>query len=189
MKSVAKSLTFAIPQRMIFYMKSRIALLGALACIAGARALLAATATTTFTVTATVGANCTITATAISLAYDPVVANASTAASTTGTIAIACTKGSGPSIGLSVGGHGGAVAGVTRAMANGSNLLGYELYQPAAAPGNGGVWTDIAGANPLNAGVSPSKAARNYTVTAIVPAAQDVAVGTYSDTVTATVNF
>ena len=74
-------------------------------------------------------------------------------------------------------------------MANGTNYLGYELYQPIAAPGNGGVWTDIGGANALNAGVSPSKASRTFTVSASVPAGQDVAVGTYSDTITATVNF
>ena len=104
-------------------------------------------------------------------------------------MSIACTKGSGPSIGLNAGTNPGAVAGVTRAMANGTNRLGYELLQPAAAPGNGAVWTDIGGANPLNAGVSPSKVARGFTVQAQIPAGQDVAVGSYSDTVTATVNF
>jgi spore coat protein U-like protein len=170
-------------------MKTRAALLVAAFCVAGANALFAATATTTFTVTASVSANCTITATGISFTYDPVSANATTAATATGTVTIACTKGSGPSIGLNTGGHAGAVAGVSRAMANGTNLLGYELFQPAAAPGNGGVWTDIGGANPLNAGVAPSKAARSFTVTGSIPAAQDVAVGNYSDTVTATVNF
>jgi spore coat protein U-like protein len=170
-------------------MKFRIALVAIVAWIAGGPALFAATATTTFTVTASVSANCTITATGITFTYDPISANAATAATATGTVTIACTKGSGPSIGLSAGNNAGAVAGVTRAMANGTNRLGYELYQPAAAPGNGGVWTDIGGANPLNAGVSPSKAARSFTVTGSVPAAQDVAVGSYSDTITATVNF
>jgi len=171
-------------------MKLRIALLFAtMAGVAGARGLFAATATTTFTVTASVAANCTITATGISFTYDPVSANASTPASAAGSVTIACTKGSGPSVGLSAGAHAGAVAGVTRAMANGTNMLGYELNQPAAAPGNGGVWTDIGGANPLNAGLSPSKASRSYTVSGSIPAAQDVPVGNYSDTVTATVNF
>src|SRR5207253_8135804 len=133
-----------------------------------------------------VAANCTITATAISFpAYDPVFANATTAATTAGTVSISCTKGLGPSIGLSAGSNPGAVAGVTRAMANGTNRLGYELFQPAAAPGNGAVWTDIGGANPLNAGVSPSKAGRSLTVQAQIPGGQDVAVGSYSDTITA----
>ena len=170
-------------------MKSRIALAAIFACIAGGHALMAATATTTFTVTGTVAANCTISATGISFTYDPVSANATTAATATATVTIACTKGSGPTIGLNAGNHAGAVSGVTRAMANGTNVLGYELHQPAAAPGNGGVWTDIGGANPLNAGLSPSKAAQNFTVMGLVPPGQDVAVGSYSDTVTATVNF
>jgi spore coat protein U-like protein len=173
---------------MIFYMK-RALCLAVCVCALGADSVLAATATTTFTVTATVSANCTITATAISFTYDPVVANATTAATSTGTVSIACTKGSGPSIGLNAGNNAGAVAGVTRAMANGTNRLGYELFQQAAAPGNGAVWTDIGGANPLNAGVSPSKASRSFTVQAQIPAGQDVAVGSYTDTITATVNF
>jgi len=174
---------------MIFCMKLRLLLLAACACALGAGSALAATATTTFTITAAVSANCTITATGISFTYDPIGANATTAATATGTVTIACTKGSGPSIGLNAGNNSGAVAGVTRAMANGANRLGYELFQQAGAPGNGAVWTDIGGANPLNAGVSPSKAARSFTVNASVPAGQDVAVGSYSDTITATVNF
>jgi spore coat protein U-like protein len=159
------------------------------AALAAAGAAVAGTATTTFTVTATVSANCTISATAISFNYDPVIANASTAATATGSVSIACTKGSGPTIGLNAGTHAGQVAGVTRALANGTNYLGYDLYQPAAAPGNGGVWTDIGGANALNAGVSPSKTARSFAVNLTAPANQDVAVGSYTDTITATVNF
>ena len=175
---------------MIFYMKRRSQLLAVCNCALGAGGVFAATATTTFTVTAAVSANCTISAAAIVFpSYDPVVANATTAATTTGSVTITCTKGSGPTIGLNAGANGGAVAGVTRAMANGTNHLGYELFQPAAAPGNGGVWSDIGGANPLNAGVSPSKASRSFTIQAQIPAGQDVAVGSYSDTITATVNY
>jgi len=175
---------------MIFYMKLRPLLLAVCACALGAGGVLAATATTTFTVTAAVAANCTISAAAIVFpSYDPVVANAATAATTTGSVTITCTKGSGPTIGLNAGTNPGAVAGVTRAMANGANRLGYELFQPAAAPGNGGVWSDIGGANPLNPGVSPSKASRSFTIQAQIPAGQDVAVGGYSDTITATVNY
>jgi spore coat protein U-like protein len=171
-------------------MKLRVALLFAAVSVAGAPALFAATAQTTFTVTATVAANCTITATSVNLgSYDPVGANALTPLSGTVTVSIACTRGLGPSIGLDGGGHAGAVAGVSRAMANGGNFLGYELHQPSAAPGNGGVWTDIGGANPLNTGIAPSKASRSYAATVTVPAGQDVVAGTYNDTVTATVNF
>jgi spore coat protein U-like protein len=172
-------------------MKSRVALAAiVVVCFAGARPLPAATATTTFTITATVGANCTITANTIDFgSYDPIRANRSSALTGTGTVSIACTKGSAPIIGLNAGIHAGAVSGVTRAMSNGTDMLGYELKQPAAAPGNGGIWTDVGGANPLNPGVSPGKAARSFTIAGSIPAAQDVAVGNYTDTVTATVNF
>ncbi|HWC74551.1 MAG TPA: spore coat U domain-containing protein [Gemmatimonadales bacterium] len=171
-------------------MKLRVALLAAFLCAGGAGSLLAATSTTTFTVSAAVAANCTISVTPINMGnYDPVVTNATNPVSASGTLTITCTKGTGPTIGLNGGNHAGAVSGVTRAMANGTNMLGYELYQPASAPGNGGVWTDIGGANPLNAGVTPSKAPRSYVVNATIPGGQDASVGSYSDTITATVNF
>jgi spore coat protein U-like protein len=149
----------------------------------------AATAQTTFVVTANVTAVCTITATPITLTYDPIGANATTAASATGTLSVTCTKGAGPTIGLNAGANAGKVAGSTRSMANGANFLGYDLFQPAAPNGNGALWTDLAGTNPLNAGASVSKAPRSIQVTATIPPGQDVAVGSYTDTITATVNF
>jgi spore coat protein U-like protein len=167
----------------------RIAAVASFLAMGASTATVAATAQTTFTVTATVSANCTITATGISFTYDPIGANAAAAATASGSVTIACTKGAGPTIGLSAGVHAGQVAGVSRAMANGANFLGYELSQPAAPIGNSGVWTDIGGANAFNAGASPGKAPRTFSVSASVPGGQDVAVGSYSDTVTATVNF
>lgn len=150
----------------------------------------AATANTTFLVIANVTANCSITATGINFTYDPVGVNATTPATASGSVTIACTKGAGPTIGLNAGTNGGKVAGVSRAMANGAtNFLGYELNQPTTAPGNGGVWTDIGGSNVFNPGASTSKAGRTFTVDATIPAGQDVAVGSYTDTITATVNF
>src|SRR4051812_45613141 len=169
---------------------SRIVGIVALLGLAASPQAIAATAQTTFTVTATVSANCTITATGISFTYDPIAANATTAATATGSVTIACTKGAGPTIGLDVGSNGGKVAGVTRAMANGAtNFLGYQLNQPAAPVGTGGVWSDVGSAGAFNPGASPGKAARTFTVNATIPAGQDVAVGSYTDTITATVNF
>jgi len=164
----------------------RIGVVASLFAVGASSQATAATAQTTFVVTANVTANCTISATGINFTYDPIGTNASTAAIATGSVTIACTKGAGPTIGLNAGNNGGKVAGVTRAMANGAtNFLGYELSQPAP----GGVWTDIGSAGVFNPGVSPSKAARTFTVNATIPAGQDVAVGTYTDTITATVNF
>src|SRR5438309_11695587 len=103
-------------------MKLRLALLAMVACVAGARTLHAATATTTFTVTASVSANCTITATGINFTYDPITPNATTAASPTRSVTIACTTRSGPSIGLNAGNHARTVGGGQRRMATRTNL-------------------------------------------------------------------
>ena len=46
-----------------------------------------------------------------------------------------------------------------------------------------------AGGGLLSPAAAPSKAARNFTVYGRVPSNQDVAAGSYSDTVVATVNF
>ena len=50
------------------------------------------------------------------------------------------------------------------------------------------VWGSSGGAV-LNAGAAPSKAPRGYNVCGSVPAGQNPSVGTYADTVVATVNF
>jgi spore coat protein U-like protein len=171
----------------LFWNSARVVAAGLLIAVASSSQATAATAQTTFLVTANVTANCSITATGINFTYDPVGVNATTPATATGSVTIACTKGAGPTIGLSAGSNAGKVSGVSRAMANGAtNFLGYELEQPGAG---GAVWTDIGGTGAFNPGVSPSKAPRTFQVNAIIPAGQDVAVGSYTDTVTATVNF
>jgi spore coat protein U-like protein len=144
----------------------------------------AATATANLGVSATVTNNCTISTAALAFgAYDPVVANASTNLDGTGAVIVACTKGSTATIGLGLGGN---ASGSTRRMGDGaSNFLTYELYQDS---GHTTVWGD-AGAGLLSPAAAPSKAARNFTVYGRVTSNQDVAAGSYSDTVVATVNF
>src|SRR5467141_1328117 len=144
----------------------------------------AATATSSFTVTGTVTANCTIGAAGISFTYDPVAANASSNALATGTVTIACTKGSAPSIGLDNGLHPGAASAGPRAMRLGAtaNYLGYDIYWPGTTTS----WTT---ANPYIPSAPPSKAARTFNMDTVIFGAQDVTTGTYTDTVTATVNF
>jgi len=151
----------------------------------GARA---ATATSTFTVTGNVIANCTISTAGITFSYDPVVANAAANATATGTVTIACTKGSAPTIGLSAGANSAAAAGLTppapRAMRLGAtaNYLGYDIYWPGTTTS----WTT---ANPYVPAPPASKASRTFNMDGAAFAGQDVTVGTYTDTVTATVNF
>lgn len=153
-------------------------------------ALAAGSAFVDFTVSASVSANCTISATNLVFGtYDPVAANASTAKTGTGTVTVACTKGAtGLTIGMS---DGGNFSG-TRRMAGGSpaGFLTYDLYQPTGGPPGtcpgSTLWTSAA---PLSLADAPSKADRIYNVCGTIPANQDVAVGAYSDTVRATINF
>ena len=144
----------------------------------------AATATANLGVSATVTNNCTISTAALAFgAYDPVAAHASSDLDGTGTVIVACTKGAVATVGLGLGSN---ASGSTRRMTNGaSEYLTYELYQDA---GRATVWGN-AGAGLYSPGAAPSKAARNFTVFGRVASNQDVAAGSYSDTVVATVNF
>ncbi len=138
----------------------------ALALLAAAPGVRAGTASTPFTVTGNVVANCSISATGINFTYDPISA---TAALATGTVTIACTKGSAPSIGLNNGLYAGLGPSGPRAMRLGAtaNYLGYDIFWP--------------GTN--------TSSARTFNMDGAAAAGQDVAVGSYTDTVTATVNF
>ncbi|MBM3820680.1 MAG: spore coat protein U domain-containing protein [Acidimicrobiia bacterium] len=138
--------------------------------------------TATLTVSASVTNNCTISAAAISFAaYDPVVANATANLDGEGRVTIACTKGAVPTIGL---GAGSNASGSTRRLASGAEMLTYEIYQNSSRStvwnGGGGILTTTA---------APSKAPRDYTVYGRITGGQDVAAGTYTDTIVATVNF
>ncbi|HUH93755.1 MAG TPA: spore coat U domain-containing protein [Casimicrobiaceae bacterium] len=155
----------------------------------------AANQTANLAVSASVTANCTISTSAVAFgAYDPVVANAATALNATGSVTIACTKGSAPTITLGLGGN---ASGSQRNMklGSGSDLLAYELYQPPSTtpatacsfPGTT-VW-GTSGSNIFTPTSPGSKAARTYNVCGTVAAGQDVSVGSYTDTVVATVNF
>jgi spore coat protein U-like protein len=155
----------------------------------------AGSATSNLAVTASISANCTISTTAVAFgAYDPVVANAATALNGTGSVIVGCTKGSAPSITLGLGSN---AVGTQRNMLNGSNtdVLGYQLYFPTnnatpstcTFPGTT-VW-GTTGANIFTPTVPASKATRTYSICGTVTAGQDVSVGSYSDTVVATVSF
>jgi len=168
--------------------KTRILTLAtAAALLFTAHAAVAGSKGTTFNVNSSVAANCTISATDLNFgAYDPLVANKTTALDVNTTVTVLCTKGStGVTVGLDLGIH--AAAG-NRFMSNGTDSLQYELYSDSAG---GTLWAN-AGAGlvtwpafgPIGAG-----AGTPHTVFGRIPAGQDVSVGSYNDTVTATVNF
>ena len=145
-------------------------------------------------VSAQVNANCTITTSAVAFgSYDPVSANAASALPGTGSVTIACTKGSAPSITLGLGLNSAGSQRNMKIVGGGTDVLGYQLFQPpdttpgTACPGST-VWDASVGGT-FTPTAPTTKAARTYNVCGTVAAGQDVSVGTYNDTVVATVNF
>ena len=140
---------------------------------------------TTFTVKAKVDANCTISATDLDFgSYDPLVANKTAPQDASTSVSVLCTKGSSPvTVGLNTGTH------ATRFMSNGTDSLPYELYSDA--PG-GTVWGNSGGALvtwPAFGSIASQGTGVPHTVYGRIPSGQDVSVGNYTDTITATVNF
>jgi len=158
---------------------------------------IAATASTSVPVSANVTQNCAI-STSAALAfttYDPVGVNATTPLNATGQISVTCSKGA---VGLTIGMDNGThVAAAQRQMigVTATNLLQYNLFQPPSnSPGTactfpGTIAWTANGVGLLTLTSAPTKVARLYNVCGTIPAGQDVAADTYSDTVGATINF
>ena len=144
-------------------------------------ALSAASVSTTMAVSASVSALCTVGTAPVAFgAYDPITANATAPVTAQGSVTVTCTKGVIPTVSLDLGTH---ASGANRQMAAGSNNLGYQLYSDS---GYANVWDTT---NTVVMAGAPSKAARTLTVYGRVPGGQDVPVGSYTDTITATVNY
>ena len=167
----------------------RLTLAGAVALALGAATgTEAGTATSNLSVTASVAANCAISTSAVAFGpYDPVVANAATALPGTGTVSVTCTTGSGATITLGQGAHAGGgstdAAPARRLNDGGTHFLTYELFSDA---GLTTVWGNTGGTGVAYTGTGTQS---NLTVYGSVDAAQNVPVGSYSDTVVATVTF
>jgi spore coat protein U domain-containing protein, fimbrial subunit CupE1/2/3/6 len=146
----------------------------------------AGSTTGTLAISADVANNCVIgSSPAVNFSsYDPIVGNASSDLDVNGTLTLTCTQGAVATIAMDTGANASHAIGTTRAMANGSNYLSYELYSDS---GLSTVWGT--GGSAVTEPAAPSDAAVNYTVYGKVPAGQDVPAGSYSDTVNVTVNF
>ncbi|HZZ92377.1 MAG TPA: spore coat U domain-containing protein [Usitatibacter sp.] len=145
----------------------------------------AGTATANLTVSATISPNCTITTSSVAFgAYDPIAANSSTALDNTGTVSTTCTSGSSPTITLDQGANpasGSTASTPLRQMKSGSNVLGYQLYSDST---RSTVWADTGVATPAADGTLQAN-----TVYGRIAGGQNQPVGSYSDTVVATVTF
>jgi spore coat protein U-like protein len=131
-------------------------------------------------ISASVAANCVLTAGSVAFgAYDPLVANDVAALDQTGNFTIRCDKGVTANVGLGDGLYTG------RQMSDGgTERLDYELYKDA---GRTTVWTD-AGAGRYSY-TAANKSATTLTIFGRVAGGQDVAAGSYSDTVVASAEF
>ncbi len=160
---------------------------------AGTGDALAGTATANLSVTATVDASCTINTSPVNFGtYQP---TAATPTFVSGSLTIACVKGTTPAIGLSGGGNPGLNPG-QRAMANAvtSEQLSYFLYKPALATPNTCTTNETdawgaTGTERLEPGATTTINAATYSICGKIPAQQDVSTGSYQDTVIATVEF
>ena len=135
--------------------------------------------------TANVSKNCTITTAPVNFgAYDPVAANATAPLDGTGTVTVTCTKGATAKVGLSVGSN---AQGTTRRMSRRRGrvpdlrtLQGHRTCHRLGQPLEH---------RPRYSLPAPDRNPRTFTVYGRVPQAQDATVGSYTDTVVATVNF
>jgi spore coat protein U-like protein len=149
-------------------------------------------------ISASVTANCTISTTALSFGrYESLQANATTALNAAGTVSIACTKGAAPKITMDLGQNPNAGKRYMALVASASaaSTLYYELYQPPdPTPGTGcsfpgtTVWGASAGQT-FAPSPATGRGARTFHVCGTIPPGQFVTMGTYADTVVATVNF
>jgi len=146
--------------------------------------LVGQSASTNLAVSASVSKNCTISTAPVNFgAYDPVAANATAPLDAVGTVTITCTKGAPAKVGLNAGSN---AEGTTRRMTGGTAAyLTYELYKDSS---HSTVWGDALD-TALDIPAAPNRTPRDFPVYGRVVAAQDATVGSYTDTVVATVNF
>lgn len=138
----------------------------------------AASNTNNLAISTSVAANCVVSTGSVAFAaYDPVGTHATADLDGAGTFTVSCTKGaSGVTLALGTGSNGARKMKLT----TGADLLAYELYSDSGR-------TTVF--NSTSMATSTTKAAVTVNVYGRVTKNQDVAIGSYTDTVVATVNF
>ncbi len=153
-------------------------------------ALAVGSATSTFTVQANVVNDCTIATEALLNFgnYDP---RSTTPDDVSSTVTITCTKGLEPSITLSYG-HAGSENRYMQVGSDAAKKLSYQLYQPGATtPGAACAHNTVWGldTHAFQPGVVSDMNPKTYNICGRIPAGEDAVGGTYTDSITATVNF
>jgi spore coat protein U-like protein len=160
-------------------------LVGAIALLflfAGLAKTEAATASSTFNVNANVLAVCTVSATDLNFGdYDASHPSARDASSTLG---VTCSNGQDYTVALGTGSGSGATI-ADRKMTSGANTLNYGLYSDSS---HNTIWGDGTLASVTVPGTGDGQA-QSLTVHGRIPPGQHVASGTYSDTITVTLNY
>lgn len=153
--------------------------------LAAAAPALAATDTTTFNVRINITSTCDIHTVAATDVDFGTVASTATNVDQQGQLTVNCTPGTAYTIALDNGQNGADVN--SRAMAQGTNRVPYQLYR-AAARGPGDVWGSTTGAGGNVLAGTGTGAAQNVPVYGRTPSANFPA-GAYNDVVTATVTY
>lgn len=143
----------------------------------------AASAVLLFAARAEAAPSCTISTTSVSFgSYD--VFNGSPT-DTTGTVTFTC-KGSAVNISVALN-KGASTTFDPRTLTGGTDTLNYNLFLNSSRTT---IWGDgTGGTSTYTNALPPNNSAVNVTIYARIPANQDVRAGSYSDNVTATINF
>lgn len=142
----------------------------------------AASSNTSMPVTADVSGTCSVSTGTVAFgAYDGTSASNVDAQAT---VSVTCTSGTSFWVGLNAGGGSGATVS-TRKMTSGANTLNYSLYQDSSRTTLWGNTQAVDATGSLTAGSS----AYSLTVYGRIPGSQNVPAGSYSDSVTVTVNY
>lgn len=128
-------------------------------------------------------ANCSVSATNVAFGtYDPF---SGSALDSTGTVTVDCgtLTSTQYTVSLSTGGNG---TYFPRAMNSGGNTLPYNLYTDSA---HTTIWGDGSGATATVSGSASLGNPKNHTVYGRIPGGENPVVGSYADSITATVTF
>lgn len=118
------------------------------------------------------------------LGYDPNGVNSTLPLDQTALLQISCTRGATTTIGIDSGTHAGQTSFGTRALADGTKYLGYDLYQDSARTI---LWTN-AGAGLYNF-VSPSSLPTTISIYGRIFPSQNPQSGIYTDSLVVTINY